>query len=68
VASIGLDPLQFGTHSLRRTKAVAKPAISVRYSYCSIEIAVRFPILDGHASSLDHRECLKVALGSLSEK
>jgi hypothetical protein len=38
VASIGLDPPQHGTRSLRRTKAVliyGKPVISVRYNFFS---------------------------------
>jgi integrase len=38
VASIGLDPAKFGTHSLRRTKAVLiyrRTGTSERYNFCS---------------------------------
>jgi integrase len=46
IASIGLDPHLFGTHSLRRTKATlitAGPATCVPCSYCSATPRLRAP-------------------------
>lgn len=49
VASIGLDPLQFGTHSLRRTKAVLiyrqtgnLRAVQLLLGHSKIESTVRY--------------------------
>lgn len=49
VASIGLDPLQFGTHSLRRTKAVliyrqtgSLRAVQLLLGHTKIESTVRY--------------------------
>ena len=51
VASIGLDPAKFGTHALRRTKAVLKPlyrrtgnlrAVQLLPGHSKIESTVRY--------------------------
>src|ERR1035438_8893939 len=47
VASIGLDPHLFGTHSLRRTKATLiyrRPATCQPCSYCSATPRLRAPL------------------------
>ena len=46
IASIGLDPHLFGTHSLRRTKATLiyrRTAICEPFSYCSATLRSRAP-------------------------